>query len=83
MSFEDPSEREALLDQREIDAEMRDSRARMIAAEQRDEERHLIERDILSDERDRSADRRDVELSEREQRMTEREERAELQLDEQ
>ena len=74
--------REALLDDREIAAEMRDSRARLVADEQRDEDRSLMERDILllarechADERDRQLEERERSLVEREARLDERERR--------
>ena len=80
MAEEDDSlaDREARVNQREIDAEIGDGEASLVAAEQRDEDRSLIERDILIEVRERHADDRDLDLDERERQVADRERRAEL-----
>jgi predicted signal transduction protein with EAL and GGDEF domain len=71
-------DRDAILDQRGIDAQIRDSSAQRVADEQSDEERSLIERDILTDLRERRADERELTLDDRERRVTEREQRLDI-----
>jgi hypothetical protein len=80
MAEEDDSlaTREARVKQCEVDAEIRDRNASAVAAEQRAEDRSLIERDILLELRERYADDRELELDERERRVEDRERQAEL-----
>ena len=65
--------REALDEQHEIDAEMRDSRADLLTDEQRRNERAQRERATFLDARERYADERDAQLDQRESRLDQRE----------
>jgi hypothetical protein len=72
------TQRDALLDQRAIDAEVSDSETEKIREELGVEEGYLVERGILADERERDADDREVAAYEEASQLAERERRADL-----